>query len=85
MMADKDCNAYLKVIAPRCRRIITTETSNPRTLPAENLAAIAGRYCNSVTCEKNPHRALELAKQENMFVLVCGSFCLARDLRKDLI
>ena len=85
MMADKDCNAYLKVIAPRCRRIITTETSNPRTLPAENLAAIAGRYCNSVTCEKNPHRALELAKQENMFVLVCGSFFLARDLRKDLI
>lgn len=85
MMADKDCDAYLKIIAPRCRRIITTETSNPRTLPAENLAEIAGRYCNSVTYVKNPHEALELARKENMFILVCGSFFLARDIRKDLI
>lgn len=85
MMADKDCNAYLKIIAPRCRKIITTETSNPRTLAAQNLAEIAGRYCNSVTYEKNPHKALELAKKENMFILVCGSFFLARDIRKDLI
>ena len=46
MMADKDCDSYLKIIAPRCRKIITTETSNPRTLAAENLAEIAGRYCN---------------------------------------
>lgn len=85
MMADKDCNAYLKIIAPRCRRIITTETSNPRTLAAENLAEIAGRYCNSVSYEKDPHKALMLAKKEKMFVLVCGSFFLARDIRKDLI
>ena len=85
MMADKDCNSYLKIIAPRCRKIITTETSNPRTLAAENLAEIAGRYCNCVSCEKDPHKALELAKRENMFTLVCGSFFLARDIRKDLI
>lgn len=85
MMADKDCDSYLKIIAPRCRKIITTETSNPRTLAAENLAEIAGRYCNCVSFEKDPHKALELAKRENMFTLVCGSFFLARDVRKDLI
>ena len=85
MMADKDCDGYLKLIAPRCRKIIATETPNPRTLPAENLAEIAGRYCNHVRAEKDPHKALQLAKAENMFTLVCGSFFLAREIRKDLI
>lgn len=85
MMADKDCDSYMKIVAPHCRKIITTETSNPRTLPAENLAEIAGRYCNNVSFEKDPYKAVQMAKKENMFTLVCGSFFLARDVRKDLL
>ena len=85
MMADKDCNAYLKIIAPRCKKIIATQASNRRALPAEMLAAIARNYCPDVIVEKVPSCAVELAKQENHFILVCGSFFLARDVRKDLI
>lgn len=85
MMADKDCDSYLRIIAPRCKKIITTETSNRRTLPAERLAAIARNYCSNVICEKIPLQAVELAKKDDHFVLVCGSFFLARDVRKDLI
>ena len=32
-----------------------------------------------------PHRALAAAKADGDFVLVCGSFYLAREIRKDLI
>lgn len=85
MMADKDCDSYLRIIAPRCKRIIATETSNRRTLPAEMLAAIAKNYCRDVICEKAPLSAVKLAMNDENFVLVCGSFFLARDVRKDLI
>lgn len=85
MMADKDCDAYLRLIAPRCRKVIATQAPNPRTLPAEKLAEIAGRYCDQVLVVKEPHEALAIAKKENRFTLVCGSFFLAREIRKDLL
>lgn len=84
MMQDKDAEAYIKIIAPCCDRIITTAASNPRSLPACELAEIAKQYCKNVSVEDNPHTAVELAKSESDFLLICGSFYLARDVRKDL-
>lgn len=85
MMADKDYNAYLRIIAPHCKKIITTAPSNPRALPAEKLAEAAKKYCGDVSAVSNPKEALELAQESFEFLLVCGSFYLARDLRKYLL
>ena len=86
MMEDKDIEGYLCQVLPRCRRVIaTTVPGMGRALSAEDLAAAAQKYCPDVTAEPNPHRALAAAKADGDFVLVCGSFYLAREIRKDLI
>lgn len=84
MMKDKNVEAYMKIIAPCCDRIIATAASNQRSMPACELAEIAGKYCRNVSFEDNPHTAVRLAKNESDFLLICGSFYLARDIRKDL-
>ena len=86
MMEDKDIDGYLCQVLPRCRRVIaTTVPGMGRALSAEDLAAAARKYCPDVTVEPNPHRALAAAKADGDFILVCGSFYLAREIRKDLI
>ena len=85
MMADKDYDSYLRIIAPRCKSIIATEASNPRALSAQKLARAAAAYCGSVAAQPDPHLALKAARERGGFILVCGSFFLARDLRKDML
>ena len=84
MMKDKDVDGYLSLIAPHCDMIITVTPSNPRALEAEKLAELASKYCNNVIVCDNIISALELLKKQNSFKLICGSFYLARDIRKDL-
>lgn len=82
MMRDKDIDSYLKIIAPHCRRIITTKPSNYRAVSAEELKSIAEKYCPNVTAISNPLQAIKVKEYD--FLLVCGSFYLARDVRKEL-
>jgi dihydrofolate synthase/folylpolyglutamate synthase len=79
MMRDKDVEGYLSIIAPKCKKIITTTPNNPRSMPCDELQQIAKKYCSNVVAVDNPLSAVE---QEH--TLVCGSFYLARDLRKKL-
>ncbi len=81
MMNDKDVEGYLSVIAPHINRIITTVPDNPRSMPAEHLKELALKYCNDVVAVSEPKSAIELAKQDKNFKLVCGSFYLAREVR----
>ncbi len=81
MMADKDIDGYLSVIAPRCKKIITTVPNNPRAVSAKELKKIAEKYCADVTAIDNPAEAV---KQQGV-TLICGSFFLARDVRKYFI
>lgn len=85
MMADKDYDSYLRIIAPHCKKIIATTPSNSRALPAERLAEAARKYRGDVCAVSNPEKALQLARKDLEFLLVCGSFYLARDLRKYLL
>lgn len=85
MMRDKDVAAYLEILAPCFEKIITVSVNNPRAMPADELAEIAKRYCKTVEICENPHAAVALVKQEDNFILICGSFYLAREIRKDLI
>lgn len=85
MMKDKDAEKYLALIAPKCRQIIvTTLPYNPRAMTVNDLAALAEKYCSSVCTEKNPHHAVQLGREKSEFLLICGSFYLAREIRKDL-
>lgn len=85
MMRDKDVEFYLKTIAPYCKKIIATAPSNPRSMNADELGKFASKYCDDVISIANPHDAINEAKKDFKFLLVCGSFYLARDIRKDLI
>lgn len=80
MMSDKDIDGYLSIIAPKCRKIITTTPNNLRAIPAEELKKHAEKYCSDVVAIDNPAEAIK----ENDVTLVCGSFFLARDIRKYL-
>ncbi len=81
MMADKDIDGYLSIVAPKCRKIFTTTPDNPRAISAAELKKIAGKYCTDVIAIDNPADAVKQAG----VTLVCGSFFLARDVRKYLI
>ncbi|MDE5995399.1 MAG: hypothetical protein K2G56_00600, partial [Eubacterium sp.] len=81
MMADKDIDAYLSIVAPKCKKIIITTPNNPRAISAEELKAIAEKYCSDVVAIDNPHEAV----QQKGVTLVCGSFFLARDVRDYLL
>ena len=81
MMADKDIDAYLSIVAPKCKKIITTTPNNPRAISAEKLKKLAEKYCDNVVAMENP---LEAVQQKNV-TLVCGSFFLAREVREYLI
>lgn len=84
MMRDKDVEGYLSLIAPKCKKIIATTPDNPRSMPCQELAEIAKKYCNNVVFEENPQKAVAIAKKSGLS-LVCGSFFLAREVRKDLL
>lgn len=81
MMADKDIDAYLSVVAPKCKKIITTTPSNPRAISADELQKLAEKYCDDVVAIDNP---IDAVRQKDV-TLVCGSFFLARDVREYLI
>ncbi len=83
MMKDKDVDAYLSIIAPRCKKIITTTPSNSRAMSADELKTLAEKYCSDVTAVSNPRQAVRQTDYD--FLLVCGSFYLARDVRKELL
>lgn len=81
MMADKDIDSYLSIVAPKCKKIITTTPSNPRAISAEELKRIAEKYCPEVVAVDNPADAVN----QKGITLVCGSFFLARDVRNYFI
>lgn len=81
MLKDKDVEGYLKVIAPKCKCIIATNINSPRAMSAEELADIAEDYCDNVYIADSPEDAVKIKNLS----LVCGSFYLAREVRKILI
>lgn len=85
MMKDKDVEGYLSHIAPHCDTIIAVFSSNPRAMNACELAKIASKYCKKVLVEKNVLSAINRLKGQKCFKLICGSFYLAREVRKDLL
>ncbi len=83
LMADKDVESYVSLIAPLCNEIVTVTPSNPRALDCESLKAIAKKYCenvNSVDNPKNGYKYIFSKAKEDDTVLVCGSFYMMSDI-----
>jgi dihydrofolate synthase/folylpolyglutamate synthase len=80
-MADKDVSSMVSLLRTVCPTIIATSSSNPRSLPADTVASLAG----GPSCDR-PKEALEAARVlagPNGAVVVCGSLYLLHDLSGD--
>jgi dihydrofolate synthase / folylpolyglutamate synthase len=83
LLADKDADGVLSRLAGAGRTLVATTASNPRALPADELAERARRYFDHVEAIADPGAALargrELAAPQGA-VLVTGSLYLLADL-----
>jgi dihydrofolate synthase/folylpolyglutamate synthase len=80
VLDDKDAASMLAALLPLCDEVVVTSNANPRAVPAEALATLAGRATH---VEPDPRRALGLAKDlagEEGAVLATGSIYLIADL-----
>jgi len=77
ILADKDAEAMLRLLARAGRELIATQSRSARALPADELAQAAEPFFESVEVEPDPERALNRAESP---VLVTGSLYLISDL-----
>jgi dihydrofolate synthase / folylpolyglutamate synthase len=80
VLDDKDAATMLASLLPLCDDVVVTSNANPRAVPAETLASLAGRATH---VEGDPRRAVALAKElagEDGVVLATGSIYLIADL-----
>jgi dihydrofolate synthase / folylpolyglutamate synthase len=77
ILADKDAETMLRLLARAGGKLIATTSRSARALPAEELARAAEPFFDSVEVEPDPDRALDRAESP---VLVAGSLYLISDL-----
>jgi folylpolyglutamate synthase/dihydropteroate synthase len=82
ILADKDTDAMLAAFAGLAPRLIATESSNPRALPAAELADRARRHFAEVETVPEPGAALARAHELGDSIIVTGSLYLLADLEK---
>lgn len=83
ILADKDADGILAVLARAGRTLVATRSSNPRALAAEDLARRAAPWFDRVEAVADPAAALERARAlagPGGPVLVTGSLYLLADL-----
>lgn len=89
MMADKNCDGFLKEVLKHCSSLITvTVKENPRSMSAEDLAQMASSYIEDVTVADNYDTAIEIALKKSgnkKPIFVFGSLYLAGAVRPKLI
>ena len=83
ILQDKDAAGMLAALSALGRRLVATDSSSPRTLPAEELAGLGRKFFDEVEVVPGPGAALararEIAGPEGA-VLVTGSLYLLLDL-----
>lgn len=89
LMGDKDCDTYLRIVAPLFEKMYLTGPDNPRSLIPEDLTALASKYCADCTAVSSPVEACRLALEDmhrnGGTLTVCGSFYLAGEVREWLL
>jgi dihydrofolate synthase/folylpolyglutamate synthase len=88
VVRDKDADGILAALAPVAGAVIATQSSNPRSLPAGDLAAAARARASNVKVAPDPIVALNLARRfvgHEGLVVVAGSIFLVGELRAHLL
>ncbi len=80
ILRDKDVDAILERLARAGAKVVATQSSNPRSLGAEELAGHARRWFSEVDVVEDPVSAVTLAREAGNPVLVTGSLYLLADL-----
>jgi dihydrofolate synthase/folylpolyglutamate synthase len=80
ILRDKDADGLLRRLARAGRTLVATRSSNPRALPADEIASLARSHFDRVEAVANPERALDRAHELGAAVLVTGSLYLLADL-----
>ena len=80
MLADKDFESVVKLIAPLGEEFVAVTPNNPRKLDCKSLCEVASRYTTACYFEEYAD-AVEYALKNNQAVVVCGSLYLASDMR----
>jgi dihydrofolate synthase/folylpolyglutamate synthase len=82
VLRDKDAGAMLGELSALGSVLVATQSSNPRVLPAEELARLAEPHFEVVEIEPDPAAALARARRHGT-VLVTGSLYLIADLSRN--
>ena len=82
ILADKDTDAMLAAFSPLAPRLVATQSSNERVLPAPELAERARRYFAEVEAVPDPAAALARAHEVGDSIIVTGSLYLLADLER---
>ena len=82
ILRDKDASAMLSELAALGSTLVATQSSNPRSLPAEELARLARPHFATVEIEPDPAAALARARGHGP-VLVTGSLYLVGDVSRN--
>jgi dihydrofolate synthase/folylpolyglutamate synthase len=88
IMRDKDAAGILAALAPAVGALIATRSSNPRALPAADLAALARPLGLEAQVSPDPLAALDQARRSvgpGGHVVVAGSIFLVGELRAHLL
>jgi dihydrofolate synthase / folylpolyglutamate synthase len=80
ILADKRVDEMLERLGRAGSKLIATRSSNPRAIPADELAARAQPHFRDVQAVADPHQALVRARAAGRPVLVTGSLYLLADL-----
>ena len=84
MLADKDFESVVGLIAPLCEEFIAVTPNNPRKLGCKALCEAAKKF-TSATYREDYTEAVKYAVSKlngNQALVVCGSLYLASDMRK---
>jgi len=79
-LSDKDVPTMISLLKTVCPTVVATSSSNPRSMPAETVASLAGG-----PVAESPHEALDAARVlagPGGAVVVCGSLYLINDLNR---
>jgi len=83
VLADKEVDAMLAELLPRCADLLAVEPDNPRGLPAKELAGKARAHCPAEAVpdlREAVRRGLARCERGEV-LLLCGSLYLASQLR----
>lgn len=85
MLSDKDAEGFFSTVADSFERVVVTQSSSPRAVPAEELAEVARKHLDDVSVEASVSAALDKARSFNPeAIVVAGSISLAGDVLKSI-